>query len=184
MFYRFSLLLTLSVFLAAAPLRAEPLKVGIINMPRALNETEEGKKILEVLKKKLTKENDELIKKQEELKKRRDELNKQAFLLSESARSQKEEEFGRLSRELDRFREDKRAEFVRMQQRGTEKIHKGLQEVMNDYAKSENYDLLLEAGQQAAGVPGAILYFKQAMDVTDKVIELYNIKQAEAAKKK
>ncbi len=184
MIYRFSFFLMSAVFLAAAPLQAQQLKIGVIDMQKALNETEEGKEILAEMKEKLTRENKELQRKQEELKKMQDELTRQAFLLSENVRTQKEEEFRRLGRDLERFREDKRTEFVRLQQLATEKIHRGLMKILSEFAKAEKYDMLVEAGQQAEGLPGAILYFDETMDITDKIIELYNRKTGEKAEKK
>ena len=184
MFYRAALFLMAMLFVASVPLQAQELKVGVIDMNRALNDTDEGKKILVKMKAKLTKENEELRKKQEELKKMQDELSKQGFLLSESARQQKEEEFRSKNREVERFREDKRAEFARMQQRATETIHKGLMKVIEAYAKSEKYDLLVEAGEQATGAPGAIIYYNNALDITDKVISRYNKANKKQTKKK
>ena len=178
MFYRVTLFLIAAFFAASVPLQAQDLKVGVIDMNRALNDTEEGKKILVKMKAKLSKENEELRKKQAELKKMQDELSKQGFLLSDTARQQKEEEFRSKNREVERFREDKRAEFARMQQRATETIHNGLMKVIDEFAKSEKYDLLVEAGAEPTGAPGAIIYYNNALDVTDEVISRYNKAQS------
>lgn len=184
MIYRFSFFLVAAFIIASQPLQAKEFKVGVIDMPRALNETTEGEKIVEEMKLKISKENEELQKKEEELKRMQDAITKQGFLLSESARIEKEEQFSRLKRERDRFREDKQAEFLRMQRRATERIHQGLMKVLNEYAKRENYDLIVEAGQQAAGIPGFIVYFDETLDITDRIIELYNKKAGEKAEKK
>ena len=184
MFYRSALILLAAFFIASPPLQAQNLKVGVINMNRALNETAQGKKILDEMKDKLSKENEELRKKQEELKKMQDELNKQGFLLSDTARQQKEEEFRRKNRDVERFREDKRAEFGRLQQRATETIHRGLMAVIGEFAKNEKYDLIVEAGEQTAGVPGAIIYYSDALDITDLVISRYDKANSGAEEKK
>lgn len=181
---RFALFLLTAFFIASPTLRAQNLNVGVIDMNRALNETKEGKIVLDEMKAKLTKENEELRQKQEELKKMRDALSKQGFLLSETARQQKEEEFRRKNRDVERFREDKRAEFARMQQRATERIHHGLMKVINAFAKSEKYDLLVEAGKQPAGVPGAVIYYDNALDITDEIISRYDEANSGKAEKK
>ena len=181
---RFALFLLVAFFAVSPPLRAQNIKVGIIDMNRALNETEDGKKILNNMKAIVSKENVELRKKQDDLKKLQEELSKQGFLLSDAARQQKEEEFRRKSRDVERFREDKRAEFTRMQQRATERIHQGLMKVINEFAKTEKYDLIMEAGSQPAGVPGAVVYFNSALDMTDVIISRYDKhSRAEAEKK-
>ena len=184
MFYRFTLFLLAAFFAASPLLQAQNLKVGIINMNRALNETEEGKRILDNMKAVISKENEELRKKQENLKRLQDELSKQGFLLSDAARLQKEEELRRRSRDVDRFREDKQAEFARMQQRATERIHQGLMKIIKKFATSEKYDMLMESGDQLAGMPGPVIYFDNSLDVTDEIISRYNKATSEKAKKK
>jgi len=180
----FALFLLAAFFVASPPLQAQNLKVGVIDMNRALNETKDGKKILDNMKGIISKGNEKLRKKQEELKKLQEELSKQGFLLSDTARQQKEEEFRRRNRDVERFREDKRAEFARMQQRATERIHKGLMKVIDNFAKSGKYDLLVEAGSRLSGVPGAIIYYDNALDVTDKIILRYNKASSAKAGKK
>ena len=55
------------------------------------------------------------MQKAEEVKKIRDELKTQGFMLSEQARTKKEAKFRKLGKELERYSEDRRAEFVSIQ---------------------------------------------------------------------
>lgn len=173
LFFLASCMLVCNPFYAQA---AEPVKIGVVDMQLALNETKEGRQILSKMKKKLQKENDILKKKGEELKKMQEDLKQQSFMLSEAARAEKEEKLRKLNREFERYREDKRAEFLNQQRKATEKIYKGLIVVLKEYAEKEEFTVIFEAGQQAPGVPGTIVYRNEAIDITRKIIELYDKK--------
>lgn len=158
-----------------APLYAQQEKIGVVNMQRALNETVEGTKILGRLKTKLNAEKEILKKKDDELKQMQNELNKQGFLLSDRTRMEKEERFRALQRDMERYQEDKREEFMRLQRQATDRIFKGLMEIVNDYAKNKNFSLILEAGQINPNMPSTVLYYDEAtIDITAEVIKLYD----------
>jgi len=166
----------ISLFMSA-PLYAQQGKIGVIDMQRALNDTVEGKKVLGRLKTKLNAEKAILDKKEEELTKMQNELNKQGFLLSDRTRMEKEERFRSLQRELERYQEDKREEFMRLQRNSTERIFKGLMKILDDYAKKKNFSLILEAGQANPNMPSPVLYYDEAtVDITAAVIKLYDEK--------
>lgn len=161
----------------SAPLYAQQGKIGVIDMQRALNETVEGKKVLGRLKTKLNAEKAILKKKEDELAQMQNELNKQGFLLSDQTRMEKEERFRNLQRKMERYQEDKREEFIRLQRNSTERIFKGLMEILNDYAKNKSFSLILEAGQANPNMPSPVLYYDEAtVDITAEVIKLYNEK--------
>lgn len=174
-FFRIIAVLAVMLILTV-PANAQPLKVGVIDMQKGLNDTEEGRKELEKLKKIQVSGSEILKQKQGELKKLEDEINKQGFMLSVDARMQKEEKFRRLQRDFERYREDKMAEFVRQRNVSTAKVYKGLMGVLREYAEKEKFDIILEAGQQAAPASGTVIYFDDSVDITGKVIEIYNRK--------
>jgi len=178
MLNRSILILVAALIMTGPAVWAKELKIGVVNLQRALNETEEGKQVLAKLKDKLNKDTGVLKKKQEELKALQDEVNQQGFLLSESARKEKETRLRTLSRNVERYREDVRAEFLQMQREATAKMFSGVMKVVREYAKDEGYDLVFEAGTQAAGGSMTVLYFGKEVDLTDKMIELYNKKSA------
>ncbi|GMT42614.1 MAG: membrane protein [bacterium] len=165
-----------AVFFLSAPLYAQQGKIGVINMQRALNGTEEGQKELKKLKKRLNSENKIFKKKEDKIKKLQDELSKQGFLLSDKSRVEKEEKFRQLNRDIERYQEDSRAEFTRLQREATDRMFKKLMKILTDYAKNNNFSIILEAGNSNANMPGMVLYNDKKVDVTDDVINLYNKK--------
>lgn len=167
----------------AAPLYAQQLKIGIINMQKALNSTEEGKRELAKLQKLLSANTEELKQKEEELKKVNAELSKQGFMYSEAKQRELTENFRKLKREMERFSDDKREEFMRQQQASTVRLLKGLTELLGDYAEEQNFDLILEISQSPPGVPGVVAHYKKTLDITDTIIDLYNKKSKSGGKR-
>jgi len=168
--------------IASAPATAAEVKIGIINMQRALNDTDEGKIALEKLRGKLESENKLLKGKQEELKKIEDELNQQGYMLSEATRAEKQEKYKRATRDFEKYRDEKSKEFVGLQKEATEKILRKLADILKDYAKAEGYTVIFESSPQTQGMPGSVIWADGRMDITDKLIELYN-KSAKAGGK-
>ena len=163
-----------AVVLFSPPALAGELKIGVIDMQRALGDTDEGKAALQKLKAKLDAEYKVLQTKQEEVKKLDDEITTQGYMLSESAKAQKQEKLRQMVREFEKMREEKNKEFVEAQKEATGKILKKLTEVIRAYAKSEGLSLVLESSSQTQGMPGSVVLSDKSMDITDKVIELYN----------
>lgn len=169
------LLVAAALALPAAALAAE-FKYGIIDMQRALNDTEEGKKALGRLKTKLETENAVLKAKQDDLRKLEEEMSKQGYMLSESARSEKELKFRKLREDFDKYREEKSGEFARQQKESTEAILKKLLEVVDGYAKQEGLGMIFESSARTQGMPGSVIWYDPKNDITPKIIELYNKK--------
>ncbi len=178
MLNRILALLALACLSASAPAFATEVKIGVINMQRALNETEEGKKALEKLRGKLESENKVLKGKQEDLKKMEDDLGQQGYMLSEAAKAEKQEKFRKMARDFEKYRDEKSKEFAGMQKEATEKILKKLSEILKDFAKGEGYTVILESSQQSQGMPGSVVWFDGRLDITEKMISLYNAKGA------
>ncbi|MDH5543501.1 MAG: OmpH family outer membrane protein [Nitrospinota bacterium] len=164
------------VALLATDADAKEMKIGIIDMQKALNESKEGKVVLEKMKEKLMKEQDILAKKKDELKKMEDELQSQGFMMDEAKRNKKDQTLRKLSREFERYREDKQTEFMAEQRDATERIYKEILKTLNKYAAEKNFTLILEKGQQAPGVPGSLIYHDNSLDITNEIITLYNSK--------
>ncbi len=166
-----------------ASVYAMELKIGVVNLQRALNETEEGKVALKELEGKLKIENNIMKQKQDELKQLQDELNSKGFMYSDAKKVELEEKFRMLRRDLERYQKDKKEEFILKQRNFTSKIMNGLIKVLGDYAKVEKFDMVLEASQQPSGAPGVVIFSSSNVNITDKIIELYNEKSKEEAKK-
>ncbi len=153
---------------------AAEIKIGVIDMQRALGETEDGKAALQKLKAKLDADYKVLQARQEELKKLEDEIAQQGYMLSESAKTQKQDKLRQMIHEFEKAREEKNKEFVEAQKEATGKILKKLDEIIKNHASSEGLTIIFESSAQSKGMPGSVVWYDKKLDVTDKVIELYN----------
>jgi len=170
----FLLTIALITFAHVPYASAKEVKIGVMNLQLALNQSVEGQKVLTRLKSNLAKEQDIITSKKEELVKMEEELRSQGYMMSEKVRKDKEQRHKKLTREFERYREDKQAEFVAEQRDATARIYKDLMVVLNKYAKEQGYTLILEGGPQTPGVPGSLIYSDAAVDITKAVMDLYN----------
>ncbi len=159
-------LLTFSI-----PSKAE-VKVGVVDLYRVLNESEEGKKAVNELQSMFDSRQKTLEEKQKKIQNLRDEYEKKKAVLSEEARKSKEDEIERLGRELQRTAADYQVELQKKQNEITQSMLKEIRQIINDFAKKEGYSLILEKVEQI------VIYSTPEVDITDKIIALFNQKTA------
>ncbi|HAK88286.1 MAG: hypothetical protein A2077_06770 [Nitrospirae bacterium GWC2_46_6] len=163
-----SIMLFITAGMVSNATAAEALKIGIVDLFRALNESDAGKKAktdLEILIKSKQTAIDEKGKKLETLK---GELEKQTAIISAEARKVKEEELERLARDFQRVVADSQAEVKKKEGELTGGIVKNLRDVINKIAQEEGYSLILERAE------GLVLYSAKPLDITDRVIKKHN----------
>lgn len=148
-------------------------KIGLIDVMRAVNESEAGKKSiaeLEALKKAKEASVNERIKPIEKL---RSELEAKGSVLSKEARKQKEEEYAKQAREAQKLFAEAENE---MKKKYDELYGGNLREVraiIDQVAKAEKFTIIFDKNESGA------LVMDNSVDITDKVIQKYN-----ASKKK
>jgi len=163
-------------FLSVRADAADGLKIGVMDMQRAMNMTNKGKAVIAKMKKKRQREYEILQKKNNELKKMAGELKQKAFMSDKAATAAREDKLRKLTRDLKRYQEDVRSEIIELQKINSEEMYRDLSKVLNEYAAKEGYTVVFEGGRQAPGVPGSIVYYDDAVDITDNIIELFNKK--------
>jgi len=145
----------------------DSIKVGLIDIQRCLDESKEGQKVLELLKKKKEVLQRQLDTKQRELLGLRKELEKQAMMLSMDAQDDKRRAIERKTRELDYFFKDLNEEMMRAQEKEKKRMLNELGKVIEKIGSEENFTLIIE--KRAGGV----LYRADSIDITEKVIRAY-----------
>ncbi len=156
----------LALLLATAA-AGEDLKIGYVDLQRALNECESGKKAKEEFKKQVDKLQVDLKKQKDELDALKAQLEKKAVLLKDEERRNLEKDYGRKLRDFERSYKDSQAELQAKDNELTGDILKELQKVIVEYGQRENYTLILENSSSAVlyGAPGA--------DLTDKILQAF-----------
>jgi len=162
----FLLVLVMALLTAVNAVAAETLKIGFIDLQRALLESEAGKKAkvdLEALEKSKKSVIDEKVK---SINKIEEEISKQASVLSAEARKQKEEELERLQRDFQRLVTDARAELQKKENELTEAILKDMSEVVETFGQEEGYTIIVRSE--------VMLYAKKEHDLTDVIVKKFN----------
>ena len=156
------------LMLLAPGVRAEGIKIGVVNFQKALNLVDQGQKAKAQLKLDFDQKQKKLNLQQDELKKIRDDFEKQRTALSEQAARDQEKKFNDKLMELQQnagaFRQDLATQEAKM----TASILKNLKEVVAEIAKQGKFNLVVEGSQDA------VLYAESESDLTDQVIQLYN----------
>jgi outer membrane protein len=146
---------------------AAEIKLGYIDMQRALNGSEAGKEAKEQLAARVKKYQDEINVKQEDLKRLKDELEKQGMLLSESARVTKEKDYQNKLKDFQRFTKDAQDELQGKDEEFTRKILEGMEKVIQEYGRKNGYTFIFVKNE-------AMLFVDEKSDLTEAVLKLFN----------
>lgn len=144
-------------------------EIGVVDLNRALNESEEGMRSKNLLESRGRQKQQEFKLEEEELVRLAEELRNNP-LLTPKAKQDKEQELQERQRNLrDQVRQFEQE--LRLEERKlTEAIFQDLKAAIRTVSQRSNYDLVLE--KNAAQV---VLYMKEdTTDLTQKVIDYYN----------
>jgi len=140
-------------------------KIGIVDLSRAVNESEQGKKAKAELEVVVKKKQEALDEKGKALEKLKAEIEKQGSVMSAEARKNKEDDLDRLTREYQRGLTDSQTEVRKKESELTGNIVKELRRIINIVANEEKYDLVLDNN------PALVAYVNKGIDITDEVIK-------------
>jgi outer membrane protein len=161
--------LVLALFLlTVVPVLAAEVKLGYVDLQKALNLSESGKAAKEKIQKKVKDHEGAIDARQKELKKLKDELEKQALLLSEEARGAKERDYQQKLKEFQRYTKDIQDELQQQDADFTRQILEDLFKVIKGIGEKEGYTMILEQSESS------LLYADDKIDLTDKVIKAYD----------
>lgn len=165
-----SLVATVSLMTSSA-LAATDVKIGVVDIQRAIQETAAGKAAKKQLEGDMAKKKEELQKKEADLKKKSEELEKKAAVLSEAQLRKQQGEF---QQEMLQFREmvgQSQMGLQRKEQELLQPVIKKMDEVITTLAKNGKYSVILQKSQNN------VLWASDAVDITDQVIKAYEKKK-------
>ena len=158
----------LLAILCAPGLAAADVKIGYVDLQRALNESSAGKKAKEDFRGQVDKLETQLKGKKEELDRLKEELESKGTVMADDRRRKLEGEFEAKRLDLKRRFEDSQAELQKKDQELTGKIIQDLQTIIKEVGDRDGFTLILELGSSP------VLYFKKSADITDDVLAVYN----------
>jgi len=163
---RFAALAVVASVLAFAPLASAQMRVAVVDTQRAVMETEDGLRAQATLKKLFDKRQRELDQKQKDLQKEREELEKNRAQINTEAMAKRVETWQREMAQVQAVFVEYNKELQQKQNELTQPIVQKTVNLIRRLATQEGFDLVLE--RQAA------TYFRADLDLTDRVITLYN----------
>lgn len=157
------------LLLAGAPrVAAAQTKIGVVDLQRALAETEDGRKAKESLKKLFEQRQKTLDKAQTDLKVLKDSIDKQRDVLQRDVLSKKLEEYQKAFGELQTTYVDFQRELAAKEGELTKPILMRMERVVRRIGQSEGFAMVLDRAE--AGV----IYVPTSYDLTDVLIQRYN----------
>jgi outer membrane protein len=162
------LTLAVTLLLAGLATHVEAQKIGVVDMQRALNETEDGRQAKNKLKKVFEDRQKTLDKQQNDLKDLKDSIEKQKDVLSREVLAKKLETYQKAFAELQTTYMEFQRELQSKEGELTKDILERMQVIMRHIGQKEGYALIMERNE--AGV----VYVPSTYDLTDVLIQRYN----------
>ncbi|MFN8543310.1 MAG: OmpH family outer membrane protein [Candidatus Binatia bacterium] len=147
---------------------AAEIKIGVVDMQRALNECDAGKKAKDQVKAKFEKAGDQLKRQREELDRAREDYEKKAIVLKDEERRNLEKDLEGRALEFKRKSEDLKRDLERTDRELTSGIVADLYGVVQQYGKERGYTVILEAQN------GQVVFADEASDITAEVVKIFN----------
>jgi outer membrane protein len=167
----------LGVTLGVAAAAAAELRVAVVDMQRALNECEAGKRAKDQVKAKFERSQEQLRRQREDLDRLKDDYDRKALVLKEEERRSLEKDLETRSLDFKRKYEDFQRDLKRTDAELTSTIVEDLYEVVREYGAKNGYALVLEASS------GVLLYNDKAVDVTDEIVKIHNSSSPRASRR-
>lgn len=153
------------LFVFAPAARADQ-KIAVIDVQRAVMQTEDGLRAQATLKKMFDSRQQELNKKQNDLAKEKDDLEKQAKTLSQAAMQKRAEDWQKEMMALQQVFVDYNKELEKKQKELTDPIFEKVMGIVKRLATSEGFDVVMDKQ--------TVAYVRGDLDLTDRCIQIYN----------
>ena len=149
----------------------EPLRIAVVDVNQALNSTDEGKAAREELARKQREAEARVQPRIERFKELQEELKSKKFVLSEDALYQRQLDLLELKNEIEFEMKELEGKFKVDEERIVGPLRKKMVEVVQGIGREQGFTLIVERAS-----PG-LLYSREALDITDAVIERFNQKK-------
>jgi outer membrane protein len=159
--------LALLVSLAGSTAHAQQtMKVAVVDVQRAVMQTEDGLRAQATLKKLFDSRQQELNKKQADLQKQKEEIDKQAKVLSQAALQKKVDDWQKQMVELQTTFVEYNKELEKKQRELQDPILERIVATIKRIAGTDGYDLIVDRA--------TVAFSRSDLDLTDRVIQVAN----------
>ena len=159
--FRKLLLGSLAAVAFAVPAMAE-IKVGVINYARLFEESPQAKVVRESLQAEFGPRLQQLVTQENSLKAKGEKLQKDVATMTPDQRSKAEKELRDSIRELERKKGELQDDSNAKRQEEMNRLQRSLITEITEYAKSQNYDIVIAEG---------VIYATPTVDITSQVLQ-------------
>jgi outer membrane protein len=148
----------------------EPLKIGVVDIDQAISSTEEGKAAREEFARKQREAEAEIKPDLERYKALEEDLKAKKFVLSDEALYQKQLDLVEMRNKIENKMKELEGQLQVDQRRLEGPLISKMAEIVRDVGREQGFTVIIRRG-----TPG-ILYTREALDITDLIIQRYNQK--------
>ncbi len=163
---RLGLFLFPLAFLVLAGAAQAEQRVAVVDVQRAVMQTEDGMRAQATLKKLFDNRQQELNRKQQDLAKQKDDIEKQSKVLAKDALQKRVDEWQKQMVDLQSIFQEYNKELEKKQKEMTDPIFEKVIGIVKRLATTENIDVVLDKA--------TVAYVRTDLDLTDRAIQLYN----------
>jgi len=156
------------LFSAPSAFAQAPVKVGVVDFQRALNEVAEGKKAKSTLEQRYEATRLQVESKRAELQQMKENIEAQGVMLSPDALSEKEQQYQKEMIAFQQVLMESQQEMALMEQELTSGILEKLYKTAQGVGAEAGFNLIVEAS--------AVVFVNGITDITDQVIARFNKK--------
>jgi outer membrane protein len=149
---------------------AQEIKIAVVDLDQAINATDQGKKAREELQGKQKQAEGQLKPMYERGKALAEEIQSKRFVLSEDALRQKQLDLAEIQSNLRSKGAELEGQFKVDYERLVGPLRDKLLGIIADLGKEQGYSLILERNMNG------VIYSKEALDITDQVVQRFNKK--------
>ncbi len=157
--------------LASTSVHAADVKIGYVDMQKAIQETATGKKAKKELEGEFEKKKKDLEKREADIKKMHEDFEKRSMAMNEEARNKKQNE---IRTEMGKYQElaaKAQMEIQKKERDLTQPIVTKLRSMLEEIAAKEDYTVILEKSESS------VMWAKKDIDLTDRLIKAYDGKK-------
>jgi outer membrane protein len=167
---RFSILTALLGMACGIAAAQTTLKIGVIDMQKALLSTKDGEKAVAELKAKFAPKQQEFEKRQAELQAKQEQYRKTENTISEEAKATLARDIDAMTKNLTRDTDDARQDVDQEQQRVLNELGQKMMQVLQKYASEKQLTMVFDV----SGQPNNILFASNTIDITRDIITMYD----------
>jgi outer membrane protein len=161
--------------LAPSAVHAAELKIGYVDLQKAVSEVDEGKAARAQLKHEFDEKQKKLDEKEAELKRLQGDFEKQAMVLSEQAKKEKGEALERKFGEAQALLRQLQQELAGRERELMNALFEKMGQIVKEMAEAEGFTYVLEKSQ------AGIMFAPPSMDLTNELVRKYNARYAKKA---